>query len=113
MCDCVDIDNEISNVSYSEWCGQFYFLFFVKRWFTIASVTIVHYIFVFSVIFKVGVVICNQINVSNNKRRMVPLGLFLPRKHTKRVRKFVGSMLLLFTDYIEIIHFMFCPCWWA
>lgn len=25
MCDCVDIDNEISNVSYSEWCGCFVF----------------------------------------------------------------------------------------
>ena len=77
MCDCVDIDYEISNVSLFRmvWASFFFFSFFL-RWFTIALVTVVHCNFIFSVIFKIGIVICNQTNVSNNKRRIVPLGPF-------------------------------------
>lgn len=42
MCDCSGIDNtELPNVSYSEWCGKFFFVFGL-RWFTIVFVTIVH-----------------------------------------------------------------------
>lgn len=39
--------------------------------------------------FKVEVGLCYQTNVSNNKRRMVPLGPFFPRKLIKYVLNFL------------------------
>lgn len=51
--------------------------------------------------FKVEVGLCNQTNVSNNKRRMVPLGPFFPRKLIKHVCKFVLSMMVLFIPILQ------------
>lgn len=58
--------------------GSFFVLFFCfgLRCFTVVFVTIVHCNFILNV--EVG--LCNQTNVSNNKRRMVPLGPFPPQK---------------------------------
>lgn len=68
------MNNEISNYAIRNGVGSF----LVIRWFTIVMVTIFCVAILYFVMFKVEVVLCNQTNVSNNKRRMVPLGPFSP-----------------------------------
>lgn len=51
--------------------------------------------------FKVEVGLCNQTNVSNIKRRMVPLGPFSPRKPIKHVCKLILFMMGNLFDTIK------------
>lgn len=82
------INKKISNASYSEWCGQFFlfcFCFLVYGGLLLSLLPLCIAI----LYFKIEVGLCNQTNVSNNKRRMVPLGPCPPRKLIKHVCKFV------------------------